>query len=81
MKMAVVTFCDNLPNILGNPRLLYRRFGVERLTKANHDKPSEIQARLSREPTERGRALELIRRKKREMEGNLTPSTVSNDSG
>ena len=50
-------------------------------SKANLDKPSEVQARLSRESTERGRALELIRRKKREMEGNATPSTVFNDSG
>ena len=51
--------------------------------KANrdNDEPSEVQARLSRESTERGRALELIRRKKREMEGNATPSTVFNDSG
>ena len=47
----------------------------------NNDKPSEVQARLSRESSERGRALELIRRKKREMEGNVTPSTVFNDSG
>ena len=48
-------------------------------SKANHNIPSEVQARLSRESTERGRALELIRRKKREMEGNATPSTVFND--
>ena len=47
----------------------------------NHGKPPEVQARLSRESTERERALELIRRKKREMEGNATPSTVFNDSG
>ena len=50
-------------------------------SKANHGKSSEVEARLSREPTERERALELIRRKKREMEGNVTPSTVFNDSG
>lgn len=52
-------------------------------SKANHDndKPPEVQARLSRESTERERALELIRRKKCEMEGNVTPSTVCNDSG
>ncbi|CAA7266442.1 unnamed protein product [Cyclocybe aegerita] len=43
-------------------------------------KPVEVQARLSRETTERERALELIRRKKREMEGNATPSTVCGDS-
>ena len=51
--------------------------------KANRDNdiPSEVQVRLSREATERGHALELIRRKKREMEGNVNPSTVFNDSG
>ena len=50
-------------------------------SKANHDKPPEVQARLSRESTERERALELIRRKRREMAGNVTPSTVFDDSG
>ena len=52
-------------------------------SKANrdNDKPSEAQVQLSREATERGHALELIRRKKREMEGNVNPSTVFNDSG
>jgi len=50
-------------------------------SKASHDMPSEVQARLSRESTERGRALELIRRKRHEMEGNATPSTVFSDSG
>ncbi|KAJ3515564.1 hypothetical protein NLJ89_g1671 [Agrocybe chaxingu] len=44
------------------------------------NKPPEVQARLSRETSERERALELIRRKKREMEGNATPSTVCGDS-
>ena len=44
------------------------------------DKPPEVQARLSRESSERQRALDLIRRKKREMEGNATPSTVFGDS-
>src|SRR5258705_271854 len=37
--------------------------------------------RLSRESSERQRALDLIQRKKREMEGNATPSTVLGDSG
>ena len=50
-------------------------------SNANHDKPPEVQARLSRESTERERALALIRRKRREMDGNATPSTVFNDSG
>ncbi|KAG6865040.1 hypothetical protein C0991_005533 [Blastosporella zonata] len=36
----------------------------------------EVHARLSREISERERALELIRRKKREMAGSETPSTV-----
>jgi hypothetical protein len=40
-----------------------------------------MQARLSRESSERERALDLIRRKKREMEGNATPSTVCDESG
>ncbi|KAF8870554.1 hypothetical protein BD779DRAFT_1680987 [Infundibulicybe gibba] len=38
--------------------------------------PPEVSARLTRESSERERALELIRRKKREMEGSATPSTV-----
>ncbi|KAH9487435.1 Leukocyte receptor cluster member 1-like protein [Psilocybe cubensis] len=42
----------------------------------NTDKPPEVQARLSRESSERERALELIRRRKREMAGSATPSTV-----
>jgi len=43
------------------------------------DKPPEVRARISREMSERERALELIRRRKREMEGNATPSTVSGE--
>lgn len=42
--------------------------------------PNDVDARLSRESSERERALALIRRKKREMEGNMTPSTVADDS-
>jgi hypothetical protein len=38
--------------------------------------PSTITSRLHRESTERERALALIARKKREMEGSETPSTV-----
>jgi hypothetical protein len=38
--------------------------------------PSEREARLNRESSERQRALELIQRKKREMLGSETPSTV-----
>ncbi|KAF8168567.1 hypothetical protein B0H34DRAFT_793148 [Crassisporium funariophilum] len=48
--------------------------------KTTPGKPPEVQARLSRESSERERALELIRRKKREMEGNATPSTVCGDA-
>lgn len=36
----------------------------------------EVSARLNRESSERQRALELIKRKKRELEGSETPSTV-----
>ncbi|EFI28539.1 hypothetical protein CC1G_13561 [Coprinopsis cinerea okayama7 len=43
--------------------------------------PPEVQARISREKSERQRALELIQRKKREMAGNDTPSTVYGGSG
>ncbi|KAG9217832.1 hypothetical protein CCMSSC00406_0005202 [Pleurotus cornucopiae] len=39
-------------------------------------RPPEVNARLARESSERERALELIRRKKREMMGSETPSTV-----
>ncbi|KAI0367334.1 hypothetical protein BV20DRAFT_572744 [Pilatotrama ljubarskyi] len=38
--------------------------------------PPEVAARLTRESAERQRALELIARKKREMAGSETPSTV-----
>ncbi|KAF7289892.1 hypothetical protein MIND_01363900 [Mycena indigotica] len=38
--------------------------------------PPEVQERLSRESSERERALALIRRKQREMRGSETPSTV-----
>ncbi|KAG6830413.1 hypothetical protein H0H87_008196 [Tephrocybe sp. NHM501043] len=38
--------------------------------------PPEVRARLTRETSERERALELIRHKKREMAGSETPSTV-----
>ena len=46
------------------------------LKKEMDGKHSDVQSRLSRESSERQRALELVRRKKREMEGNSTPSTV-----
>ncbi|KAG6870694.1 hypothetical protein C0992_012663, partial [Termitomyces sp. T32_za158] len=36
----------------------------------------DVHARLTRESSERERALQLIRRKKREIEGSITPSTV-----
>ncbi|TFK71856.1 hypothetical protein BDN72DRAFT_764207 [Pluteus cervinus] len=42
---------------------------------SSSDKP-EVTARLTRESSERERALELIRRKKREQMGSMTPSTV-----
>ncbi|RDB27181.1 hypothetical protein Hypma_004380 [Hypsizygus marmoreus] len=38
--------------------------------------PPEVQARITRESSERERALDLIRRKKRELAGSETPSTV-----
>ena len=44
------------------------------------DKAPEVQARLSRESSERERALELIRRKKREREVTATPSSVRGES-
>ncbi|KAJ6518986.1 hypothetical protein C8R45DRAFT_10891 [Mycena sanguinolenta] len=42
----------------------------------NTSQPPEVQARLTRESSERERAMELIRRKQREMRGSETPSTV-----
>jgi hypothetical protein len=56
------------------PRPTYRR--PPSSSNEISDKPPEVQARLSRESSERERALELIRRKKREMEIIATPSTV-----
>ncbi|KII86163.1 hypothetical protein PLICRDRAFT_114437 [Plicaturopsis crispa FD-325 SS-3] len=41
--------------------------------------PPEVGARLTRESSERQRALDLIARKKREMQGSATPSTVRGD--
>ena len=47
-------------------------------SEANRDKPPDVQARLSREFTERGCALEFIRREKKcEMEGNLNSKYCS----
>jgi len=48
------------------------------LTDGPDKAPSEREARLTRESSERQRALDLIRRKKREMQGSETPSTVRN---
>ncbi|KJA22039.1 hypothetical protein HYPSUDRAFT_672254 [Hypholoma sublateritium FD-334 SS-4] len=45
-------------------------------SKTIADKPPEVQARLSRESSERERAMELIRRKKREQEVSATPNTT-----
>ncbi|PPQ98091.1 hypothetical protein CVT26_003261 [Gymnopilus dilepis] len=59
-----------------DPSSSSRSSRTTRPPKAIADKPPEVQERLSRESSERERALELIRRKKREMEGNATPSTV-----
>jgi len=43
--------------------------------------PSQLDARLSRESAERQRARELIERKRREMAGSATPSTVRGGYG
>lgn len=43
--------------------------------------PSQLDARLSRESAERQRARELIERKRREMAGSATPSTVRSGYG
>jgi len=43
--------------------------------------PSQLDARLNRESAERRRARELIQRKKREMAGGATPSTVRSGYG
>ena len=42
---------------------------------------SEVDARIARESSERQRALELIRRKKRQLDGNETPSTMHGARG
>ncbi|KAJ3771612.1 hypothetical protein FB446DRAFT_96110 [Lentinula raphanica] len=51
------------------------KFARPRSPKSSSLAP-EVSARLSRESSERERALALIRRKKREMRGSETPSTV-----
>ncbi|KAF8163929.1 hypothetical protein K438DRAFT_1618159 [Mycena galopus ATCC 62051] len=51
------------------PRPSYRR-------PPNANAPPEVQARLTRETSERERAMELIRRKQRELRGSETPSSV-----
>jgi len=43
--------------------------------------PSQLDARLNRESAERQRARELIERKRREMAGSATPSTVRSGYG
>ncbi|KAJ7665000.1 hypothetical protein B0H17DRAFT_1091082 [Mycena rosella] len=47
----------------------------------NTSRPPEVHARLTRESSERERALELVRRKQREMRGSETPSTVHGGDG
>ncbi|KAJ6534226.1 hypothetical protein B0H19DRAFT_911064, partial [Mycena capillaripes] len=42
----------------------------------NTSRPPEVQARLTRESSERERAMELIRRKQRELRGSETPTTA-----
>ncbi|KAJ7735829.1 hypothetical protein DFH07DRAFT_927928 [Mycena maculata] len=42
----------------------------------NASRPPEVEARLTRESSERQRALDLIQRKQREMRGSETPSSV-----
>jgi len=43
---------------------------------SSNAEPPQVRERLTRESSERQRALELIRRKKRELEGSETPSSV-----
>ncbi|KAF8163932.1 hypothetical protein K438DRAFT_273109 [Mycena galopus ATCC 62051] len=57
------------------PKPSYRR-PPNANTNANANAPPEVQARLTRETSERERAMELIRRKQREMRGSETPSSV-----
>lgn len=50
--------------------------------RSDPDRPtSQLDARLSRESAERQRARELIERKRREMIGSATPSTVRSGYG
>ncbi|KAJ7577059.1 hypothetical protein C8J56DRAFT_837096 [Mycena floridula] len=51
-------------------------FRPRRPPPVSSSQPPEVSARLGREFSERQRALELIRRKKQEMRGSETPSTV-----
>lgn len=53
-----------------------RRSPSPRARAKTDPRPPEVTERMSRESTERQRAMELIRRKKREMAGSETPSTV-----
>lgn len=54
---------------------------VARPLRTSMTQQPEVSERLSRESSERQRALELIKRKKREMEGSATPSTVRSGMG
>lgn len=54
----------------------------DRSRTSNSDRPpSQLDARLSRESAERQRARELIERKRKEMAGSATPSTVRSGYG
>ncbi|KAF9443525.1 hypothetical protein P691DRAFT_713179 [Macrolepiota fuliginosa MF-IS2] len=64
-----------------HPRLKPRRsYPPASSTSSSSGGSSLVQARIQRESSERERALALIQRKKKELEGNMTPSTVCNDN-
>ena len=52
-----------------------------RLPPSSGSQPRPESERLSRESSERQRALELIKRRQRELEGSATPSTVRGGMG
>ena len=58
------------------PPIRSRRSPSPRARTKSDSRPPEVTERITRESSERQRALELIRRKKREMAGSETPSTV-----
>lgn len=65
--------------IASRERSSYSHSSTRPRSSSSSHPSNPVEARQSRESSERQRALDLIARKKREMQGMMTPSTVAGD--